>query len=93
MCKKQQVNSKIGGEFFPNVACLCLFTDRICQNVLSEVPLDSSIVANFANYHCKSFIGSLNATCVEFQEMIYRLATLVECSLCESGEKGRERLL
>ena len=67
--------------------------------------MDSSILANFANYHCESFLiemlmgpgrkicmGPYEPNCgksgrhrvltrVEFQEMIYRLATLVECSL------------
>ena len=37
-------------------------TVRIGQNLLNEVPVASSILTNFANYHWLSFNGNVNGS-------------------------------
>ena len=37
-------------------------TVRIDKNVLNKVPVESSILADFANYHLKSFNGKFNGS-------------------------------
>ena len=53
--------AKLVVDFF---AKCCMFflsvTIRIGQNVLNEVPVESSILADFANYHFKSFKGKFS---------------------------------
>ena len=56
ICEEKQVNSKIGSGLFPQMLHVFLsVTVRIGQNLLNEVPVESSILADFANYHFKSF--------------------------------------
>ena len=50
-------------DFFPKCCFFFLsVTVRIGQNLLTEVPVESSILANFANYHLLSFKGNLNGS-------------------------------
>ena len=37
-------------------------TVRIDKNLLNKVPVESSILADFANYHLKSFNGKFNGS-------------------------------
>ena len=37
-------------------------TVRIGKNLLNKVPVESSILADFAKYHLKSFNGNLNGS-------------------------------
>ena len=37
-------------------------TVRIDNNLLNKVPVESSILADFANYHLKSFNGKFNGS-------------------------------
>ena len=50
-------------DFFPKCCFFFLsVTVRIGQNLLNEVPVASSILTNFANYHWLSFNGNLNGS-------------------------------
>ena len=57
------VNSKIGGEFFPQTYVACFFwssTVRIGQKLLNEVPVESSILADIVN--SEAFNRNLNGS-------------------------------
>lgn len=41
---------------------LSVITVRIGKNLLNKVPVESSILADFANYHLKSFNGKFNGS-------------------------------
>ena len=50
-------------DFFPKCCFFFLsVTVRIGQNLLNEVPVASSILTNFANYHWLNFNGNLNGS-------------------------------